>query len=140
MTGPGILDDLTTQLADFMELPDTLDLPKLYHVQIERKQGDSTWTAKAQLSRYYGAPAWEALRAWHAATGAPVTVSEPSRYGSGKPWRTISVTVSNAALTVAVWAQVDADDPIPAWAQSGRGECLDERIESVRDEAGAVAS
>jgi hypothetical protein len=117
VTGPGTLDDLTTQLTDFLDLPDTLDLPRLCHVQLERKQHEPGWTARAQLERFYGAPAWEALHAWHAATGAPVEVSKPSSHGTATPWRTISLVVSCAGLQVRVWAHVDAADPIPAWAQ-----------------------
>lgn len=131
MTGPGILDDLTTQLTDFMGLPADLDLPKLCHVQLERKDSEPGWTARAQLDRYYGQPVWEALRAWHAATGAPVEVGDPVSHGSLTPWRTVSVTVRVAALAVRVWGHVDAADPIPSWALPEHAECLDERMRSV---------
>jgi hypothetical protein len=129
VTGPGILDDLTTQLGDFMELPDTLDLPRLCHVQLERKQDQPGWSARAQLARYYGQPAWEALHAWHAATGGTVDVSKPYTGSGLTPFRTISIIVSVAGLEVRLWAHVDADDPIPAWARPAEhGECLDERM------------
>lgn len=136
MTGPGILDDLTTQLTDFMDLPDTLDLPRLCHVQMERKQDQPGWTARAQLARYFGQPVWEALHAWHAATGGTVDVSKPYT-GAGEPFRTISVIVSCAGLEVRVWGHVAADDSVPEWAQpkpelpAEYGECLDERMRSV---------
>jgi hypothetical protein len=134
MTGPGVLDDLTTQLTDFLGLPADLDLPPLCHVQLERKQSEADWSARAQLARFYGQPAWEALHAWQAATGGTVDVSKPYTSG-GKPFRTISIIVSVAGLEVRVWAHADADDPIPDWAKPPMpmppveyGECLDERM------------
>jgi len=136
MTGPGLLDDLTTQLTDFLGLPADLDLPKLWHVKLERTYDQPGWTVEAQLTRYHGPSVWDAVHDWHVATGGTVTVGEPSNYKSTKPWRTVAVTVSHVGLEVRVWGHVDASDPIPDWAQpkptpelpAEYGECLDERM------------
>lgn len=117
MTGPGILDDLTTQLTDFLGLPGDLDLPKLCHVKLQRGTQQPGWSAEAQFDRWYGPSVWECGRAWALATGSTVQIGEPHTSGGGRPWRGVSVLVSVAGLEVKVWGHVPADDPFPEWAQ-----------------------
>lgn len=138
MTGPGTLDDLTTQLTDFLDLVDNQGLPPLYEVVLRRVYTDPTWRAEAQVFRS-GRDQWSPLWEWCVATGGTVRVSEPHQSSHGeKPWRRVDVVVSHVGFEVRIWNHVDADDPIPAWAQpkpaplpAEHGECRDERMRSV---------
>lgn len=113
MTGPGLLDDLTTQLTDFMALPADLDLPPLCAVRLYRSRMDTAWDADAQLDpALKGDDVFAAMHDWAVATGGALTLSKP-HYSAGDPFRTIEVTVSHAGLAVRVWAHVDADAQIP---------------------------
>lgn len=117
MTGPGRIDDLTTQLADFLDLVDSQGLPPLYEVRLLRVHSDPTWHAEAQVFAQPGRDQWSTLWEWCVATGGTVRVGEPHQTSFGeKPWRRVDVVVSHVGLEVRIWNHVDADDPIPVWA------------------------
>jgi hypothetical protein len=113
MTGPGILDDLTTQLVDFVDLADSHDLPHVCAVRLRRETGDTQWTAEAQLAQ--SDDRWGLIRAWQLATGGTVTLGPRIEDPWGPPWHKLEVTVSHVGLEVHVWTMVGADDAIPAW-------------------------
>lgn len=137
MTGPGPLDTLTTQMADFLDLVDSQGLPPLHEVTLRRSSRETEWEAAAQLSAL-DSEGWQAVREWSIATGGSVHLGEV-HYGSRGYYRRLDVTVSYAGLRVRVWCHVPAGDPVPAWARP-QGECLVEQMTSVGDQAEAVTS
>jgi hypothetical protein len=122
MTSPGTLDDLTTQLRDFMDLADSHDLPSVSAARLSWHDGDTQWTAEAQLAQRDDR--WELIRAWQVATGGTVTLGPRVEDRWGSPWRKLEVAVSYVGLAVHVWTTVSADDEVPAWAQPDAAEAV----------------
>jgi hypothetical protein len=111
------LDQLTTELTDFMELPDVLGLPPVCAINLSRRH-NTAWTAEAQLWHLTDdQEVWDAVGAWSAATGSPVVVSAKPHASHMRPSgmaRTVQITVTVAHLSVRVWSTVDGLAPIPA--------------------------
>lgn len=107
------LTSLTRQLADFLELPASLDLPRLASVQVSRTYGEDEWSVEAALGiEYMGDDVWAAMADWAVATGGALEVKAPF-YGADRPFRTVNVYVAFAGQRVRVWAHVAADAEVP---------------------------
>jgi hypothetical protein len=107
------LDSLAALLADLLDLPDTLDLPKLAHVKVELHHDDEQPVIQAQLMALSTGDTWAAIAAWQSATGGTVEVSAPIRDSYGKPYRSVGVLVGFGGRPVRVWGHVDASIEVP---------------------------
>lgn len=107
------LNDLAALLVDFMDLPETLDLPRLAHVKLELHHSEPAPVIQAQLMALSTGETWDAISAWQAATGGTVEVSAPIRDSYGKPYRSVGVLVSHVGRPVRVWGHVDASVEVP---------------------------
>lgn len=107
------LNDLTALLSDFMDLPETLDLPQLLAVKLTVTRYEKTPAIEAQLPVLDEAETWDAIVAWAAGVGGQVEVAKPYNDGIGKPFRTLSVRASYVGHPVRVWAHVPGDAEVP---------------------------
>ena len=101
------LSQLTTELTDFLGLPQDLDLPPIRSVEC-RRTADGDWSVRAVLAAH-GQDAHEAIGAWAAYTGGTVQESSPyatTAYGSGLQ-RTLSLRVVVAEVPIELCTFVD---------------------------------
>lgn len=159
------LSQLTTELRDFLDLPETLDLPRLDRVACTFDTSDSApqWACEARIEFPHdqSAAGYRALAQWARYAGGTIEASGPY---AGSTWpsgvqRTLSLQVAVAGVRVKLYANVDGTFELPEQAAAANpadatlspwqrreisdaavesGECLNGRMTSVGDEAGAV--
>lgn len=106
------LATLTAELADFLHLPDDLDLPQLCSVQLLRERDSSEWEVSAQLGGNWAIDDvhdYEQIRAWAATGDGQVNLGAPHAGGFRGSWREISATISFVGVRVKVWTLVCGD-------------------------------
>lgn len=116
------MEQLTTEMTDFLGLPQDLDLPPLHSIEC-RRTATSGWSVRAHLAyRGSGQGAVDAIAAWAAYTGGRVETGLPylSPTQPSGMQRTLSLRVVIAQIPVELYACVDAFWQAPAGSGAPR--------------------
>lgn len=120
MTRELTLSTLAAELSDFLGLPEDLDLPALYSIDLKRTQ-HSGWSVRAFVAGRTDAESYAAVEAWARYAGGTVTVGRPYVAGnqpSGMQ-RTVSTRILVAEVPIEVAGAIDALFAVPQREQVG---------------------
>lgn len=113
------LSQLTTELTDFLGLPEDIDLPPLHTITCKRTR-KTAWSVTAWVDGRTDEQRWEAMTAWARFAGGEVTFGRP--YASGHQpsgmQRTLTLTVVVAEVPIVLESAVDALFQAPQAAEA----------------------
>lgn len=102
------MSQLTTELTDFLDLPEALDLPPIQSVQCKRTV-HGPWRVCAYLTAADDDARYRAIAQWAAFAGGTVEVGDPyvATQQPSKMQRTLTVRIVVAEVPIELNAAVD---------------------------------
>lgn len=110
---------LTTELTDFLDLPEALDLPAVQSVQCKRA-AHGTWQVRAFLTATSDDARYRAMSQWAAFAGGSVEISEPypATHQPSRTQRTLTLRIVVAEVPIELTACVDGLFTAPTSVQA----------------------